>query len=45
MSEPISISNAIANKTFNSNAYEPISNFKSHVNFTDLECIHSGTTF
>ena len=42
MSEPISISNAIANKTFNSNAYEPVSNFKSHVNFTDLDVFTQG---
>ena len=37
MSEPISISNAIAKKTFNSNAHPPINNFKSDVNFTDLD--------
>jgi len=45
MSEPISISNAIANKTFNSNAYEPVSNFKSHVNFTDLDVFTQGQPF
>ena len=37
MSEPVSISNVIANKTFNSNAHPPIHDFRSNVNFTDLD--------
>ena len=42
MSEPISISNAIANKTFNSNAHPPIYGFQSDVNFTDLDVFTQG---
>ena len=37
MSEPISISKEIANKTFSSNAYPPVHKFQSEVNFTDLD--------
>ena len=42
MSEPISISNAIANKTFSSNAYPPLNDLKSKVNFTDLDVFTQG---
>ena len=45
MSEPISISNAIANKTFNSNAHPPIYGFQSDVNFTDLDVFTQGQPF
>tara|TARA_Y100000385_G_scaffold283031_1_gene338485 strand:- start:34 stop:1386 length:1353 start_codon:yes stop_codon:yes gene_type:complete len=45
MSEPISISNAIANKTFSSNAYPPINDLKSKVNFTDLDVFTQGQPF
>ena len=45
MSEPISISNAIAKKTFSSNAHPPINNFKSDVNFTDLDVFTQGQPF
>ena len=45
MSEPISISNAIAKKTFSSNAHPPINDFKSAVNFTDLDVFTQGQPF
>jgi len=45
MSEPISISNAIANKTFSSNAYPPVNDWKSKVNFTDLDVFTQGQPF
>jgi len=45
MSKPISISNEIANKTFNSNAYPPVHNFQSDVNFTDLDVFTQGQPF
>ena len=45
MSEPISISNVIAKKTFSSNAHPPINNFKSDVNFTDLDVFTQGQPF
>ena len=45
MSAPISISNAIAKKTFSSNAHPPINNFKSKINFTDLDVFTQGQPF
>ena len=45
MSEPVSISNAIANKKFNSNAHPPINDFQSDVNFTDLDVFTQGQPF
>ena len=45
MSEPISISNAIASKTFSSNAYPPINDLKAKVNFTDLDVFTQGQPF
>ncbi len=45
MSEPISISNAIAKKTFSSNAHPPINDFKSAINFTDLDVFTQGQPF
>ena len=45
MSEPVSISNVIANKTFNSNAHPPIHDFRSNVNFTDLDVFTQGQPF
>ena len=45
MSEPISISNAIAKKTFSSNAHPPIDDFKSDINFTDLDVFRQGQPF
>jgi hypothetical protein len=45
MSIPISISNEIANKTFNSNAYPPVHEFQSDVNFTDLDVFTQGQPF
>ena len=45
MSEPISISKEIANKTFSSNAYPPVHNFQSQVNFTDLDVFTQGQPF
>ena len=45
MSIPISISNEIANKTFNSNAYAPVHEFQSDVNFTDLDVFTQGQPF
>ena len=45
MSEPISISKSIANKTFSSNAHPPIHEFHSNVNFTDLDVFTQGQPF
>ena len=45
MSAPISISNAIAKKTFSSNAHPPINDFKSKINFTDLDVFTQGQPF
>jgi hypothetical protein len=45
MSEPISISKEIANKTFSSNAYPPVHKFQSEVNFTDLDVFTQGQPF
>ena len=45
MNEPVSISNVIANKTFNSNAHAPIYDFQSNVNFTDLDVFTQGQPF
>tara|TARA_Y100001936_G_scaffold46075_1_gene44900 strand:- start:443 stop:1795 length:1353 start_codon:yes stop_codon:yes gene_type:complete len=45
VSEPISISNAIAKKTFSSNAHPPINDFKSAINFTDLDVFTQGQPF
>ena len=45
MSEPISISKKIANKTFNANAYPPIHAFESAVNLTNLDVFTQGQPF
>ena len=45
MSEPISISKKIANKTFNANAYPPIHAFESAVNLTNLDVFTRGQPF
>jgi len=45
MSEPISISKSIANKSFSSNAHSPIYNFKSEINFADLDVFTQGQPF
>ena len=45
MTEPVSISNAIAKKTFNSNAHLPIHEFESDVNLTDLDLFTNGQPF
>ena len=45
MAEPVSISNAIAKKTFSSNAHLPIHEFESDVNLTDLDLFTNGQPF
>ena len=45
MTEPVSISNAIAKKTFSSNAHLPIHEFESDVNLTDLDLFTNGQPF
>ena len=45
MTEPVSISNAIAKKTFSSNAHLPIHEFESEVNLTDLDLFTNGQPF
>ena len=45
MTEPVSISNAIAKKTFSSNAHLPIYEFESDVNLTDLDLFTNGQPF
>ena len=45
MTGPISISNAIAKKTFSSNAHLPIHEFESDVNLTDLDLFTNGQPF
>ena len=45
MSGPVSISNAIAKKTFSSNAHPPINDLKSKINFTDLDVFTQGQPF
>ena len=45
MNEPVSISNAIARKTFSSNAHLPIHEFESDVNLTDLDLFTNGQPF
>jgi len=45
MSEPISISNAIANKKFNANAHPPLNDFKPEISFTDLDVFTQGQPF
>ena len=45
MTGPISISNAIAKKTFSSNAHIPIHEFESDVNLTDLDLFTNGQPF
>ena len=45
MTEPLSISKAIAKKTFSSNAHLPIHEFESEVNLTDLDLFTNGQPF
>ena len=45
MTEPVSISNAIAKKTFSSNAHLPIHEFESDINLTDLDLFTNGQPF
>ena len=45
MGEPISISKDLAKKTFSSNAYPPIYDIGSSINFTDLDVFTNGQPF
>ena len=45
MGEPISISKDLSKKTFSSNAYPPIYDIGSSINFTDLDVFTHGQPF
>ena len=45
MSEPLSISNDVAKRRFNSNAHPPLYNLQSKIDFTDLDVFTNGQPF